>query len=656
MQALQQRSTGARGHYAAPRARVPARVPRLQVFSQLNGVPTTTASLEQEVQRLRAENEHLRRELEQWRGSSAQASGSVQVEMAPAHTPGAFTVVRSADSVTTMPASELRDMLTHGINWPTPGERFWERSPRNTPFPLQLEDSVRIPKERDAQALHIVHISAELAPIGKVGGLGDVVSGLSKACLERGHNVAVIMPFYESLDQKQIEGLKHEMDIDVPKGYVWDGEMRVGSLRTSVFWGRVGGVPVYLLRPTDWGSCNIFKGGRIYGGSYDEREAYLYMCRAALEFLKVSGQQPHIIQVHDWHAAAVPLLYWDYYHAEGLHRPRVVLTIHNMDNTGEVRQDEFAYTGVHGEVFAQLDKALDERTIGHNPERLNLMKGGVIYSNAVTTVSPTYASDIVNAGAGGFLRPVFNQDFVKDKFRGILNGVDAVDWDPSKDPLLPANYNADLRAGKAACKEFLQRGLGMAVDPAKPLVAVVSRLVNQKNPGLMEAAAFRCRDMGAQFVLLGSGGQDGGLKRAAAGELKDHPDVRIMIMYSERLSHMIYAAADVVLVPSNFEPCGLTQMIAMRYGALPVVRRTGGLADTVRDMDNWSGPEEERNGWTFDGADAGSMNGALDRAIRLFKEQPQRWAELSERVMRADVSWALPAKEYVALYRSIAQL
>lgn len=652
-----------------PRLAIPSR--KLSIMhSTVTAVGVDVESLQAENVALRAENEALRSEnealhLELGQLRTAAVSEPVAA-VAPVKSAGGITAkgvlasvaslleAHDLEGLATLEVPVINEALAMGINWPKANERFWERAPRSEPFPLQLQDSAAVPQERDARPLQIMHIAAELAPIGKVGGLGDVVAGLSKACLDRGHDVSVIMPFYESLDQKQIDGLKHEMDIDVPKGYLWDGEMRVGSLRTSVFSGRVAGVPVHLIRPTDWGSCNLFKGGRIYGGSYDDREAYLYMCRAALEYMKCSGQQPHIIQVHDWHTAAVPLLYWEAYHGDGLPRPRIVLTIHNLDNTGECRQDEFYYTGLPGEPFATADKALDERTIGHNPERINLMKGGIIYSNAVTTVSPTYASDITNAGAGGFLKPIFGQDHVRAKFQGILNGVDASDWNPAADPLLPANFNAQLPAGKALCKEFLQKGLGLEVDPTKPIVAVVSRLVNQKNPGLMAAAAMRCRDNGAQFVLLGSGGQDGGLKKMAENELKDHPSVRVLIMYSERLAHMIYAASDIVLVPSNFEPCGLTQMLAMRYGALPCVRRTGGLADTVRDVDTSKAPEEERNGFSFDGTDANSLHGALDRAVALFKDDPERWRELSLRNMAADVSWARPAKEYVDLYNKIA--
>ncbi|KAF5835110.1 soluble starch synthase [Dunaliella salina] len=489
----------------------------------------------------------------------------------PAIAPPVIEPKRSSGPSTSPSGSE--SPLARGIHWPTPNEpNFWDRPARHEPFPLKLEDSLQMNIEKDSIPLHIVHISAELAPIGKVGGLGDVVSGLSKACIARGHQVSVIMPFYESLDNDQIEGLKHELDFEVPKGFIWDGEMRVCMLRTTMFSGKVCGVPVQLIRPADWNACPLFRGSKIYGGSYDDREAYLYMCRAALELLQITGQQPHIIQVHDWHAAATSMLYWEVYNKGGsLWRPRMVMTIHNLDNSGECRQDEFGYTGIPGEPYAHVDKALDERTIGHNPERLNLMKGGVIFSNAVVTVSPSYARDIVFAGAGGFLREVFNLPHVSSKFYGILNGVDVADWNPAGDPVLPANFNATSLEGKALCKEYLQRGLGMAVDPTKPLVAVVSRLEGQKNPGLMHAAAYHCQDVGAQYVLLGSGSQAGPLRQAADTDFKNHPHIRILIQYSERLSHLIYAAADMVLVPSNFEPCGLTQLAAMRYGAILVV-------------------------------------------------------------------------------------
>lgn len=179
-------------------------------------------------------------------------------------------------------------------------------------------------------------------------------------------------------------------------------------------------------------------------------------------------------------------------------------------------------------------------------------------------MSPSYAKDVLDGGAAGWLRTTLARPDVRTKFKGILNGIDTAEWDPASDPHLPANFTPDTPEGKALCKEYLQRGLGLAVDPTKPLVAVVSRLVPQKGPGMMKSAIFRTIDAGGQFVLLGSGHSDGDFKRLAGGALKDSDAARLLVMYSERLAHLIYAAADIVLVPSMFEPCGLTQVRCVR--------------------------------------------------------------------------------------------
>eukprot|EP00882_Tetradesmus_deserticola_P023530 GHRQ01025610.1.p1 GENE.GHRQ01025610.1~~GHRQ01025610.1.p1 ORF type:complete len:301 (+),score=111.07 GHRQ01025610.1:167-1069(+) len=236
--------------------------------------------------------------------------------------------------------------------------------------------------------------------------------------------------------------------------------------------------------------------------------------------------------------------------------------------------------------------------------------------------------------------------------RGILNGIDVVEWDPSRDHLLPANFNAQFPDGKAICKKFLQRGLGLDENPDKPVIAVITRLVPQKGIHLIKAALFRCQEKGAQFVLLGSGHCDGEFKAMAEQQFKDHKDIRLLVMYSEALAHQIYAAADIILVPSMFEPCGLTQMIGMRYGAVPVVRKTGGLADTVRDVDSHAAGEG--NGYTFDGSDEGSLHSALDRALTHFKDQRSSWAELCATNMNTELSWSRSSADYVALYNSIA--
>lgn len=548
-----------------------------------------------------------------------------------------------------------------GIKWPKPEEgSFWERPPRDVPMPLTPPGGTAAAVQKDPRAFHVVHITAEMAPIAKVGGLGDVVTGLARACLTRGHKVEIMLPFYESLPRDAIEDLRHVQDFDCPKGKTWDGEFQSGMLRTQVYTGKIEGCPVILLRP-DWGQCNLFQGGKIYGGSYNEAEAYLYFSRACLEWLHLSGSQPDVLHVHEWQASAVPMLFWDApaHFSQGMPNTRCVMTIHNMDSSGECRQDEFAATGVNGELFSTIDKALDERTIGHNPERLCLLKGGVVYSNAVTTVSPNYANETLNGGAAGWLKSTLAAPAVAAKYSGVLNGIDTSFWDPTNDPFLAACYDAGRQQGKALCKRYLQEGLGMTVDPNKPLVAVISRLVPQKGIHLIEHAVHRTIEMGGQFVMLGTGHADGGLRGMAGGQYRDNRDVQMRFTYSEALAHQIYAAADMLLVPSLFEPCGLTQMIALRYGTVPVVRSTGGLADTVKDVDNsWGGGDLQPNGFVFDGQTGDSLNSALDRAMRYYRERPEWWAELRGNIIAdaARWSWDTAASSYVSIYQQVSQV
>lgn len=591
-----------------------------------------------EVLKLKAENLALRAELARFQNVDPNDVTFALVEPAEPQTNG----------------SEETEIQSLGdINWPSPSETppFWERLPRtNVPETSRNGSSNIIVTQQDDTQLYVMHITAEMAPIAKVGGLGDVVTGLARACLARGHQVEVILPYYECLPDDAIEGLELETDFDCPKARFWDGTWQQHSLKTSVWKGKIAGVQVFLLRP-DWGECNIFRGSRIYGGSYNELEAYLYFCRASLEFMKVTNRQPQVIHIHEWQASAVALLYWEAYHRTGhMQLPRLLLTIHNMDNSGECSQDEFMATGIHGTRFASIDKALDERTIGHNPERLNLLKGGIVYSSAVTTVSPTYAEEILSGGAAGWLRGTLAKSDIRDKFKGILNGIDIDEWHPSFDQAIPENFSSEDPSGKSICKEYLQKGLGLTVDAKKPLAVCVTRLVPQKGVHLIQHAVHRTNELGGQFVLLGTGHADGDFRGMADGQYNNHPDIRLLLLYSEPLAHLIYAAADFVLVPSMFEPCGLTQMIAMRYGAVPIVRRTGGLADTVKDLDEG----EHGNGFVFDGVDEGSLNHCLTRAFQVYKTSPEVFSKVSKKNMKADFSWGKSAASYVETYKAIS--
>ncbi|PIN02883.1 Starch synthase [Handroanthus impetiginosus] len=525
--------------------------------------------------------------------------------------------------------------------WPSPSDEipFWKRE-----FPscdISSEDTVDIPKDSDL--MHIVHVTAEMAPIAKVGGLGDVVTGLARACLTRGHKVEVFLPFYECINRQHIK----ELAVVSTYNSYFDGSW----VPTNVYRGLVSGIPVVFIEPSN----HFFKGQSVYGGSYNELEAYLFFSRACLEWLQVSAIQPDIIHVHEWQTGGLPLLYWDMYQYLSLKKPRIVLTIHNMEHYGECRQEQLGKCGLDGSIYATEEKAVDDRTIGHNPERLSLLKGGIVYSNAVVTVSPTYLQETLCSGwlAGTLIRH-------RDKYVGILNGIDTAIWNPATDAFLPAKFDANNIEGKKICKLFVQRGLGLdpeghpsACDTA-PLVVCITRLVAQKGLHLITNAIRHIKQLGGQMIILGQA-PDARVAREFEGLADLHnqgSSIRILLTYSEELSHMLYAAADIVLVPSIYEPCGLAQMIGMRYGAVPLVRKTGGLADTVFDMDDPLQPEKA-NGFVFEGIDEGSFNWALDRAFAYYREKPDEWSAIVKKVMQMDNSWNNTARKYIDVYNSV---
>lgn len=535
-------------------------------------------------------------------------------------------------------------LTLENIRWPSSDDEipFWEKSVASSDVTINIPDKV----EKDPDLVHIVHVTAEMAPLAKVGGLGDVVTGLARACLARGHTVDVMLPFYECLPKQQIT----ELALVSTFNSYHDGKW----VPTNAYRAVASGIPVVLIEPAN----NFFKGSRIYGGSYDEPEAYLFFSRACLEWLQVSGTHPDIIHVHEWQTSALPLLYWDMYHQLSLKKPRIVLTIHNMEHYGECRKEQFIKIGLDAEVFATTDKAVDDRTIGHNPERLSLLKGGIVYSNAVVTVSPSYLKETLNSG---WLSSTLIK--YRDKYTGILNGIDVDWWNPATDVFLPATFNAQKLDGKSICKEYVQRGLGLPVEPVKtggnvkdgiPLVVCITRLVAQKGLHLIRHAIKRVEELGGQMVILGKA-PVGHVEKEFEGLAALHnqgPNIRILLIHSEELSHMLYAAANMVLVPSVYEPCGLAQMIGMRYGAVPIVRRTGGLADTVFDMDDHSNLEM-LNGFVFEGIDEGSLNGALERAFKFYLEKPDEWKKLVEKIMEIDNSWNNAAGKYVTIYNSV---
>ncbi|PSC67151.1 glycosyltransferase family 5 [Micractinium conductrix] len=455
--------------------------------------------------------------------------------------------------------------------------------------------------------LHVVHIAVEMAPICKVGGLGDVVTSLGRAVQEQGHTVEVVLPRYNFFQQSPLLG-----------GTQYETEFDFGGTKVFVSTCMVEGLRCFFVEPR-----NGMFDGPVYAGNNDGQR-FDFFCKAALEFLLRTGRQPDILHCHDWSTADVARSYWQDYHQYGLWKPRVIFTIHNMD-FGAQKLGEAAF-----------------------------------FSQKFTTVSPSYAWEI---GGHPAIAPNVG------KLMGVRNGIDIDIWDPETDKYLPLGYNAQkVVEGKAAARAELRKRLNLTSWGDKPLVGVVSRLTKQKGTHLIAHSCFRTIDRGGQFVLLGSAPDP--KIQSEFDELKNRyggDNAAFCFAFDEPLSHLIYAACDLILVPSMFEPCGLTQMIAMRYGAIPVVRQTGGLRDTIFDVDNdkaraawemegsttWQEDGvDATNGFSFEGTDDGALDYAMNRALDAYYNDRQWFHGLQKRVMLQDWSWNKPANDYIQLYYS----
>lgn len=446
--------------------------------------------------------------------------------------------------------------------------------------------------------MHIVHIAVEMAPIAKVGGLGDVVTSLSRAVQDLKHNVDIILPKYDCLNVNLVKDMHYQ------RSYSW------GGTEIKVWNGKVEGLSVYFLEPQN----GFFWKGCIYGLRNDG-ERFGFFCHAALEFLHQGGFHPDIIHCHDWSSAPVAWLFKDHYVHYGLSKARVVFTIHNL---------EFGAPLI-GKAMAFSDKA--------------------------TTVSQTYSKEVA---ANSAIAPHLH------KFHGIVNGIDPDIWDPYNDKFLPVSYTSEnVIEGKKAAKEALQQKLGLR-KADYPVVGIITRLTHQKGIHLIKHAIWRTLERNGQVVLLGSA-PDPRIQNDfvnLANQLhSSHADrARLCLTYDEPLSHLIYAGADFILVPSIFEPCGLTQLIAMRYGSIPVVRKTGGLYDTVFDVDHDKERAQaigiEPNGFSFEGADSAGVDYALNRAITTWYDSRGFFDSLCKRVMEQDWSWNRPALDYMELYHA----
>jgi len=488
--------------------------------------------------------------------------------------------------------------------------------------------------------MYITMISSELAPIAKVGGLADVLFGISRELEVHGNYVEIILPKYDCLWYDEIWGLTRTgEEIWVPWGS--------GSIKCSIWYGEVHGRRCLFIEPHS--GDRFFERGAFYGFN-DDAMRFAFFSKAAMEFLLRSGKRPDVIHCHDWQTGLVPVLLFEIYQHLGMGGQRVCYTIHNFKHQGITGEQILEATGLgRPDYYFSHDRLGDPTHRG----AINLMKGGIVYANHVTTVSPHHAWEARYTDQGHGLGGTLGTHGYK--FSGVLNGVDYDVWNPETDRFIPAHYDVWHPEGKYHNKDALRDRLWMEKS-YKPLIAYVGRLDAQKGVHLIQHAVFYALENNAQFVLLGSS-PDGDLNNHF-NNLKNHlnnsPDCHLEIGFNEQLAHLIYAGADMMVVPSMFEPCGLAQLVAMRYGAVPIVRAVGGLVDTVFDRDHADDkPIEERNGYVFENADFGGLESAMHRAIGLWHGFPQDFRRLMTNGMAYDYSWAGPGNHYLGIYDHI---
>ena len=478
--------------------------------------------------------------------------------------------------------------------------------------------------------MKILFAASECVPFIKTGGLADVVGALSPVLAQKGADVRVMVPLYASIPEKWTSQMKSECEFEVELG--WRRQYcGVKSLEYQ-------GVTFYFID-------NHFYFGRsyIYGLGGDEYERFGFFCRAVIDALPHLGFKPDVVHCHDWQTGMVPaLLKIQYAHFPFYQDMKTVYTIHNLQYQGVFPIKAVQDTLGLGDSLFTSDKL---ECYGC----ANYMKAGLVYADELTTVSPSYSDEIQTAFYGERLDGLLRAR--KGQLSGILNGIDVDDYDPAKDPMIYANYDPYHLGGKEYCKQELQKELGLNVDPNAPLVGIISRLSNQKGLDLVECVIRELMDTGIQLVVLGMGeAKYTNLFSWAESEYPGRLAARFAM--NHQLAHRIYAGADMFLMPSQFEPCGLSQMIALRYGTVPIVRETGGLRDTVLSYNKFT---DEGNGFSFFNYNAHDMLHTVRRAVHYYKNNREVWYKLIVRGMTGDYSWYSSATKYMDMYERLAK-
>lgn len=468
----------------------------------------------------------------------------------------------------------------------------------------------------------------EAVPFMKTGGLGDVGGALPKALKSVGIEARAILPKFQGIPEEYRQKMKHVCDFRVDLGW--------RNLYCGIEKLIHEGVTYYFVDNEFY-----FLRDKAYG-YFDDGERVAFFAKAVCECLQyLPDFKCDVLHCNDWHTALSPVFLREFYGAvQGYDNIKTVFTVHNLKFQGQM--SDYVLGDVCG--LAGIPAAADQ--LRFDDHSVNFMKGALCYSDVITTVSPTYAEEIKTGYFGENLDGIFRER--ASVLHGILNGIDTDIYDPATDPGIPANYSIDNMDGKAVCKEELQKELGLEVNPDIPLIIMIGRLTDQKGMDLLQAVIGEMLDANLQLAVLGTG--DAQYENMLKAVSWDRGNMADCIYFDEALSHRMYAGADMLLMPSKFEPCGLSQMIAMHYGTLPVVRETGGLKDSVVPYNKYTA---EGTGFSFANYNAHEMLYVVKDAVDLYINEPDVWRMLTENAMSADFTWENAAKQYKDVYYSL---
>ncbi len=483
--------------------------------------------------------------------------------------------------------------------------------------------------------MKIAEVSSEIIPYAKTGGLADVVGTLPSYLEKAGHEISIFMPFYRSIRKSDIDIKLSDITFDIQLGDIE---------HTVTLWKHIHNgsknITIYFIQHDEY-----FDRDGLYGtecGDYqDNAERFIFFCRAVIEAIRRLGLSIDIIHCHDWQTALIPVyLKTLFAYDERLSSIKTLLTINNLAYQGGFRQEKMKHTG--------LDMSLSNRKNLEHWGNVNFLKGGIVFADILTTVSKKYAEEIRTVEFGCGL-----EDSIKEyesKLYGIINGVDYSEWSPEIDNLISHKYSVDDLSGKALCKKQLQKNLKLPQTEV-PLIGIISRLAEQKGIDLLTVIIEDLMERDLQLVILGTGDEKYHQMLKEAVPKYDNK-LSVNIMFDNKLAHEIEAGADIFLMPSKYEPCGLNQMYSLRYGTIPVVRKTGGLADTIIDADEENLKNGTATGFTMEGYFAAELLFAIDRALEMYKSRTQ-WRSLIRNAMKQDWSWEKSASQYETLFESI---